>query len=55
MGPMNMTKVKTFELAPLHGVKQAVDLVTRKTAALDAPLKLAPRTTVVLYLGNDAN
>jgi hypothetical protein len=48
---MNTTKEKTFELAPPPGVTQAPDLVSKMTLALDAPLKIGPRSTVVLFLG----
>jgi hypothetical protein len=48
---MNTTKEKTFELKRPEGVLQAPDLVSGKTVKLDAPLKVGPRSTVVLYLG----
>jgi hypothetical protein len=48
---MNTTKEKRFEMARPAGVKQAPDLVSGKTIALDAPLTVGPRSTVVLYVG----
>jgi hypothetical protein len=47
---MNTTADKTFELASPVGLKQAPDLVTGKTIPLDQPLKVEPRTTVVLFI-----
>ena len=51
---MNTTQDKTFDLAPPRGVTAAPELVTRKPVRLDAPLKVGPRTTVVLFLGPGA-
>ena len=48
---MNMTTDKTFELKPPAGVKEARELVSGKTLKLDAPIKVVPRSTVVLWLG----
>jgi hypothetical protein len=48
---MNMTTDRTFELKPPAGVKAAPDLVSRKTVKLNAPVKVTPRSTVVLWLG----
>jgi hypothetical protein len=47
---MNTTKDKTFELAPPDGRDQAPELVSGKTIALSGPIKVPPRSTVVLYL-----
>jgi hypothetical protein len=47
----NMTADKTFELKTPADVKEASDLVSGKTHKLDAPLKVTPRSTVVLWLG----
>ena len=48
---MNLTTAKTFELTPPSGVSEAKELVSGKTVKLAAPLKVAPRSTVVLYFG----
>jgi hypothetical protein len=48
---MNCSADKTFDLAIPDGVKEAPDLVSGKTMALATPPRVAPRTTVVLYLG----
>ena len=48
---MNLTTDKTFELKPPAGIAEAKELVSGKTVKLDAPLKVAPRSTVVLYFG----
>lgn len=48
---MNTTKHKTFPLAVPPGVRQAPDLVSKKTLSLAEPLTVAPRSTVVLFLG----
>ena len=48
---MNMTMDKTFELKPPAGSVEAKELVSGKMMKLDAPLKVAPRSTVVLYFG----
>ncbi|MDR3406090.1 MAG: hypothetical protein P4L99_26625 [Chthoniobacter sp.] len=47
---MNTTKDKTFELPPPPGVDQAPDLVSRHVLPLGGPIKVGPRSTVVLYL-----
>ena len=47
---MNTTKEKTFELQPPPDAKQAPDLVSGQIMALDSPVKVGPRRTVVLYL-----
>ena len=44
------TKDKTFELTPPSGVDQAPDLVSGRSIPLGAPIKIGPRSTVVLYL-----
>lgn len=46
---LNTTADKTFELNPPAGTGMAKELVSGKTVKLDAPVKVAPRTTVVLY------
>lgn len=51
---MNTTKDKTFEMASPAGVKEAPDLVARTSVTLDAPLKVGPRSTVVLFLGAES-
>ncbi len=48
---MNMTTDKTFELNPPAGVSTAKELVSGKMVKLDAPVKVAPRSTVVLWFG----
>jgi hypothetical protein len=48
---MNMTPDKTFELNPPTGIGEAKDLVSGKTLKLDAPMQVAPRSTIVLWLG----
>jgi hypothetical protein len=48
---MNMTTDKTFELKPPGNLKKARELVSRKTIALGTPIKVGPRSTVVLYVG----
>ncbi len=49
---MNMTTDKTFELKTPDEPSQAKELVSGKIVKLDAPLKAAPRSTVVLWLKN---
>ncbi|TAK98042.1 MAG: hypothetical protein EPO07_12470 [Verrucomicrobia bacterium] len=48
---MNMSAAKTFELKPPAPLSEARELVSGKTLKLTAPLKVAPRSTVVLYFG----
>jgi hypothetical protein len=49
---MNLTTDKTFELkAPETVFKEPIELVSQKRLSLAAPLKVAPRSTVVLYFG----
>ena len=48
---MNMSAKKTFELKPPVGASEAKELVSGKSVKLAAPLKVAPRTTVVLWFG----
>jgi hypothetical protein len=50
---MNMTTDKTFELKPPAGISEAKELVSGKTIKFDAPLKVGPRSTVVLWLGDN--
>ncbi|MBC8054219.1 MAG: hypothetical protein H7Y13_14245 [Sphingobacteriaceae bacterium] len=47
---MNSSADKTFELEIPKGYTMAPDLVSGKTFNLSAPVKIAPRSTVVLYL-----
>jgi hypothetical protein len=49
---MNMTKDKTFELKPPTGFDQPKELVSGKIVSLATPLKVEPRSTVVLWLKN---
>ena len=49
---MNMTTDKTFELKTPAGGIEAKELVSGKTMRLDASLKVAPRSTVVLWFKN---
>jgi len=48
---MNMTTDKAFELKTPEDVAEAKELVSGKMVKLDAPIKIAPRSTVVLFLG----
>lgn len=48
---MNMSAEKMFELKPPAGVGEAKELVSGKTVKLAGPLKVAPRSTVVLLFG----
>ena len=48
---MNTTKDQTFELKAPAGFAQAPEMISGKTVPLAAPLKVGPRSTVVLYLG----
>jgi hypothetical protein len=48
---MNMTTDRTFELSPPPGVAEARELVSKTILKLNAPIKVAPRSTVVLSLG----
>jgi hypothetical protein len=45
---MNMTTDTAFELKPPTGVSEAKEMVSGQMLKLSAPLKVAPRTTVVL-------
>jgi hypothetical protein len=47
---MNLTTDKTFEMKAPAGIVGAKELVSGKMLKLDAPIKLAPRSTVVLWL-----
>ncbi len=47
---MNMTADKSFELKPPAGMAQAKELVSGKIVKLDVPIKVGPRSTVVLWL-----
>ena len=48
---MNTTTDRDFDLAPPPGVKEAPELISGKTFPLTAPVKVRPRSTVVLYFG----
>jgi hypothetical protein len=48
---MNLTVDKTFELKTPGGIDEAKELVSGKTLKLAAPIPVAPRSTVVLWLG----
>ena len=52
---MNTTKSQTFELKTPAGLADAPELVSGKKTALTAPLKVGPRSTVVLDLGEQKN
>jgi hypothetical protein len=52
---MNMTTDKTFELKPPENFKRAHELVSGKTIVPNALVKVTPRSTVVLWLGNHEN
>ncbi len=47
---MNTTKDQTFEVTPPPGLKASLDLVSKQPVSLDAPLKVGPRSTVVLLI-----
>ena len=49
---MNLTTDKTFELKTPAGVSKAKELVSKKMVKRDAPITIAPRSTVVLWLKN---
>lgn len=49
---MNMTKDKIFRLEVPPGQSTAPDLISGKTLALDKPIEVPPRSTVVLWLAN---
>jgi hypothetical protein len=48
---MNMTTDKVFELKPPTGISEAKELASGKIVKLSGPLKVVPRTTVVLWFG----
>ena len=48
---MNTSTDKTFELKSPADATEAKELVSGKTVKLAAPLKVAPRSTIVLWLG----
>ena len=48
---MNTTAAKTFELPLPAGVSQAQSLTSGKTVSPNAPIKVGPMSTVVLYVG----
>lgn len=47
---MNCTQDRIYDLTAPDGVKQAPELVSGKTLALNGPVKVGPLSTVVLYL-----
>jgi len=49
---MNMTNDKTFEFKTPKNVESARELASGKTLELNAPIKVGPRSTVVLWIGN---
>jgi hypothetical protein len=49
---MNTTRDKTYPLKVPQGTRQAIDLQSGKTVTLEAPMKIPPRTTVVLYMSD---
>jgi len=49
---MNMTTDRTFELKRPDGVTEADELVTKTHISFAKPLKVGPRSTVVLWLGD---
>lgn len=49
---MNMTTSKSFDLKTPKGLTSAPDLVSKRTLNFgDTPIKVGPRSTVILYLG----
>jgi hypothetical protein len=48
---MNMTTDREFQLAIPAGRESALDLASGKTIAPGPALKVAPRSTVALWLG----
>ena len=46
----NTTKDRTFSLTPPVGVTTSQELVSNRPFALDAPVKVGPRSTVILLL-----
>jgi hypothetical protein len=46
---MNLTVDRIFELKPPVGIGEARELASKKTLKLAAPVRVAPRSTVVLY------
>jgi hypothetical protein len=49
---MNLTTDKAFELKPPAGVAEAKELVSGQTVKLGASLKVAPRSTLVLWFNH---
>jgi hypothetical protein len=47
---MNLSTGKTFTLVAPAGISEALELVSGKTVKFTAPLTVAPRSTLVLYL-----
>jgi hypothetical protein len=47
---MNTTKEKTFDMAWPPGLQASLDLVSKQAVSPDAPLKVGPRSTVVLLI-----
>lgn len=48
---MNLTADKTFELKTPPDISEAKELISGKLVKLDAPLKVPPRSTLVLWFG----
>ena len=48
---MNTTTDKTFNLAWPEGVSGAMELIRQRNISTAEPLKVGPRSTVVLWLG----
>ena len=50
---MNTTAGKTFDLPAPAGVSQALEVASGKTVKWNAPIKVGPMSTVVLYVGGE--
>ncbi len=48
---MNRTKEKTFELDRPADVKQAIEVGTGNRVSLESPVRVAPRSTLVFFVG----
>jgi hypothetical protein len=49
---MNSSENKSYELSAPRGMTSAQDLISGKTLAIEGPVTVSPRSTVVLYLPN---
>jgi hypothetical protein len=47
---MNTTTDQTFDLQPPAGTKLARELISKNVRVLDAPIRVGPRSTVVLWM-----